>query len=82
MENTFRAIPFNIFQETEFSCQILKFFPCSFPMAIQLILLLTVIILKEYKHYTVNLRIFRQKSAHYLNIIKLFIASFEKKSDH
>lgn len=48
-------------------------------MAIQLILLMKVIILEEYKHYTANLSIFRQKkSAHYLNLIKLFIASFEK----
>lgn len=75
MEN----IPFHIFQEMEFSCQVFKFFSCSFPTAIQLILLMKVIILEEYKHYTPNLSIFRQKkSAHYLNLIKLFIDSFEK----
>lgn len=50
-------------------------------MAVQFKLLLKVIILKEYKYHIVNLRILKQKSPRYFNIMKLFIASFEK-TDH
>lgn len=81
MENTLRAIPFNTFEETEFSCQILKFFSCSVPVAIQLMLFLEIITLKGYRHYTVNLRIFKQKmSALYLNFSLPHLTMKEKKT--
>lgn len=47
-------------------------------MAIQLILLLKVIILKEYRHYK-DIEV--KEVSSYLDLFKLFIVSFEKR-DH